>query len=120
MTASVEQFGVGVSWESSMDTNIYDNVTARIVAELEQGAAPWIKPWQSGRRNGSGVMPANAATGRCYSGINVPILWMAAADQGYEQPGWMTFQQARKLGAHVRKGRERHDSCLHEAAYDRS
>jgi len=25
-------------------TNVYEQVTARIVAELEKGAAPWIKP----------------------------------------------------------------------------
>lgn len=34
-----------------------------------------------------GVMPINAATHRCYSGINVPILWMAAAAKGFDQPG---------------------------------
>ena len=90
--------------KSATRRDIYTEVTNKIIAELEQGAAPWVKPWTSGRKNGIGVMPANAATGRTYAGINVPILWMAAADRGFEQPGWMTLNQANKLGGKVRKG----------------
>ena len=90
--------------EQEMKRDIYAEVTDKIVAELEKGAAPWVKPWKSGRKNGVGVMPVNAATGRSYSGINVPILWMAADACGFEQPGWMTLSQANKLGGKVRKG----------------
>jgi antirestriction protein ArdC len=28
-----------------MKRDIYAEVSARIVAELERGAAPWVKPW---------------------------------------------------------------------------
>jgi len=31
-----------------MQQSIYDNVTQRIISELERGAAPWIKPWNAG------------------------------------------------------------------------
>jgi antirestriction protein ArdC len=39
---------------------LYEQVTAKIVAELEAGAVPWTKPWQH-QHTGS-VMPANFAT----------------------------------------------------------
>lgn len=85
-----------------MSTKIYAEVTARIVAELERGVAPWVKPWDSGM---SGYcMPVNAATKRPYRGVNVLALWAAAAVGGYPLPRWLTFRQAHELGGHVRKG----------------
>src|ERR1700692_1154202 len=83
-------------------TNLYEQVTAKIVAELEAGGVPWTKPWRS-PHSGS-VMPQNFATSRPYSGINIPILWGAAIGAGYERHQWLTFKQAKALGAHVRKG----------------
>ena len=82
--------------------NLYEQVTAKIVAELETGAVPWTKPWRSSH-SGS-VMPQNFVTGRPYSGINIPILWGAAIGAGYERHHWLTFKQAIDLGGHVRKG----------------
>ena len=82
--------------------SIYEAVTARIVNELEQGTAPWVKPWTS--KEGSTDLPSNAATGRPYSGVNVLLLWGAAIEKGYAQGKWLTFRQAQTLGARVRKG----------------
>ena len=82
--------------------SIYESVTAKIVAELEEGTAPWVKPWTS--KGGSTDLPRNAATGRQYSGVNVLLLWSAAIEKGYAQGKWLTFRQAQALGAHVRKG----------------
>jgi len=82
--------------------DLYQSVTADIVADLEAGVAPWVKPWKAGKC--TGIMPTNAITGRCYSGINVPILWHAADARGYATNGWLTFKQALDHGAHVRKG----------------
>jgi antirestriction protein ArdC len=81
--------------------NVYEIVTAKIVAELEQGTVPWVKPWQ-----GSGIadLPYNAATGRRYNGVNVLLLWAATLDKGYRHATWLTFLQASALGGKVRKG----------------
>jgi antirestriction protein ArdC len=49
-------------------------------------------------------MPANAVTGRCYSGINVLILWAAVIEGGYASQRWLTYRQAVAAGGHVRKG----------------
>ena len=49
-------------------------------------------------------MPKNAATGRCYSGINVLILWDAVIEDGFAGQSWLTFRQALSLGGNVLKG----------------
>jgi antirestriction protein ArdC len=48
-------------------------------------------------------MPHNRATGRAYSGINVPILWSEAMMHGYKTHEWLTYKQCLTLGAQVRK-----------------
>ena len=86
--------------------DLYESVTRGIVTQLEQGVAPWTKPWKNGKT--TGIMPTNAATGRPYNGINIPILWAAADALGYPVSGWMTFKQAQALGATVRQGEKGH------------
>ena len=81
---------------------IYETVTNQIIAELEAGAIPWTQPWKNQRRGG--VMPLNAATGRPYSGINIPILWHAVRVNGYPSHEWMTFKQAVEKKACIKKG----------------
>lgn len=79
--------------------DLYRTVTASIIAELENGAIPWVRPWK-----GTTLMPTNAATGRRYNGINIPILWYIAEKRGYPHQLWCTYRQAQELGAQVRKG----------------
>ena len=76
------------------------HVSARILAELEAGALPWVKPWSA---TPGANTPCNAVTNRPYSGCNVVLLWMAQA-AGYRTPRFLTFKQAVELGGHVRKG----------------
>jgi antirestriction protein ArdC len=83
-----------------VNSDLYASVTARIVAELEQGAAPWIKPWSA---TAGANTPCNAVSNRPYSGCNVILLWMAQA-AGYRTPRFLTFKQALELGGNVRKG----------------
>jgi antirestriction protein ArdC len=83
-----------------MKCDLYAEVSARIVAELERGAAPWIKPWST---TAGANTPCNAVSNRPYSGCNVVLLWMAQAS-GYRTPRFLTFKQALELGGNVRKG----------------
>ena len=85
--------------------SLYDEVTRRIIAELEAGRFPWVQPW--GCAEGAGLapgLPRNALTGRTYSGVNVLILWGAVIEQGFPSQGWLTFRQALEAGGNVRKG----------------
>ncbi|ATE65689.1 ArdC family protein [Rhizorhabdus dicambivorans] len=83
--------------------SLYDEVTARIVSELEAGRFPWVQPW--GRTGGTGPgLPRNALTARSYSGVNVLILWGAVIEHGWSSQSWLTFRQAQDAGGCVRKG----------------
>src|SRR5579883_855310 len=81
----------------------YTRVTAQIIADLERGTRPWVKPWQAEHMAGKITRPLRH-NGLPYAGINVLMLWTAAVANGYAAPIWMTFRQALELGAHVRKG----------------
>jgi antirestriction protein ArdC len=85
-----------------MKRDLHAEVSARIIAELEAGAAPWVKPWSA---TPGANTPCNAVSNRPYSGCNVILLWMAQA-AGYRTPRFLTFKQALELGGNVRK-RER-------------
>ena len=80
--------------------DIYAAATDRIVAALEQGTAPWVRPWTA---TGSG-MPRNGSTGRNYNGVNVLLLWAEAHAKGYDSGEWLTYRQAKLAGGNVRKG----------------
>jgi antirestriction protein ArdC len=82
--------------------SLYQEVTDRIIRELEEGRVPWVQPWASAKA--ALGLPKNAATGRAYSGINVLILWGAVIEQGFPAQQWLTFRQALTLGGHVMKG----------------
>ena len=82
--------------------SLYDEVTASIIAQLEAGAFPWVRPWSTALA--APGLPRNAVTGRPYSGINVLILWGAVIEGGYPSQDWLTFRQALAAGGNVRKG----------------
>ena len=86
-----------------MKQDIYQQVTDKIIADLEQGELTWHKPWAAGNMDGRIVKPLRH-NGMPYNGINVLMLWGAAMEGGYLSPFWMTFKQAKEHGAHVRKG----------------
>ena len=84
--------------------DLYEEITSKIIAELEAGRFPWVQPWGSSAVAAPLAMPKNAATGRRYSGINVLILWGAVVARGFSCQSWLTFRQALSLGGNVRKG----------------
>jgi antirestriction protein ArdC len=85
-------------------TSLYEEITARIIADLEAGTFPWAQPWGAGSEKAALGLPRNAATGKSYSGINVLILWGQLFDGGFACQSWLTFRQAISLGGTVRKG----------------
>lgn len=80
--------------------DVYQEVTDRIIAELEAGTVPWVKPWAAA----GNAMPHNALSGRAYNGVNVLLCWATQMHKGYTSNGWLTYKQAGALGGHVRKG----------------
>ena len=82
--------------------SLYDEVTATIIAQLEAGVFPWVRPWSA--TNVAPGLPCNAVTRRAYSGINILVLWGAVIEGGYPSQDWLTFRQAQSAGGTVRKG----------------
>lgn len=78
-----------------MTISIYKTVTASILAELEAGALPWIKPWRA-----DAGADRNLVSGKPYRGVNRMLLAVAT------KPGntWATFNQWKDKGAMVKRG----------------
>ena len=79
--------------------DVYSEITNTIIAELEKGVMPWVPAWDT-------PMPCRPmrATEEPYRGINVLLLWIAAANAGFQSPYWFTYRQVVKVGGFVRKG----------------
>ena len=101
-----------------MKTDLYERVTAQIVASLEQGVRPWLKPWNAEHAAGRITRPLRG-NGVPYQGINVLMLWGASVERGYAAPIWMTFKQALELGGCVRKG-ERGSLVVYASTFSRT
>ena len=79
-----------------MSALIYQQVTDKIIAELESGTIPsWVKNW-----SGDAGSDCNVITKKTYSGINTIILGMS----GFKSPYWATYKQWVSIGAQVSKG----------------
>lgn len=95
--------------------NIHKEISDKIVAAMEQGKLPWIKPWSG---MGGASMPRNAVTRRAYSGANVPLLWLASEANGYTSNRWLTYKQAQELGGNIRKG-EKATMVVYASTFER-
>ncbi len=83
-------------------SNIYETITAKILAAIESNPDDPVLPWQRGGFNPT--LPINATTQAAYRGINILSLWVSALERGYESGEWATLKQWNAIGAHVRKG----------------
>jgi antirestriction protein ArdC len=87
---------------SETSSALYGRVTDRVLTALENGVAPWRRPWKAHvTATGERVwQPRNAITGRAYRGVNILLLAMS----GFPDQRWVTFNQAKAAGGSVRKG----------------
>ena len=77
-------------------------ITDRIIAELEKGATPWVKPWKRLKGQPGQGMPYNPVSGTLYRGIN--HFWLGM--QPFAVPYYLTFKQAQQLGGSVKAGQK--------------
>ena len=81
--------------------NVYQVVTDKIIAQMEQGIIPWQKPWTYA---GAGMedlrnCAINYQTRKPYSMLNQWLL-------GFRAGEYLTWKQAEALGGKVKKGAE--------------
>ena len=84
---------------------IYDQLTSRILEKMASNVIPWRKPWKE--LKASGQTPRNIR-GRAYRGYN----WFFLLMQGFEEPVFLTFNQAKALGGTVKKGEHGFPICF--------
>ena len=80
--------------------NYRKELTDKIIQALENGTAPWIRPWDENPTMTG--MPYNALSERPYHGGN--SLWLQC--QPYQDPRWCTYKQAQEQGWQVMKGEQ--------------
>lgn len=66
-----------------------------IIVEIEKG----VLPWESGL-----LIACNAVTLKNYKGNNLIALLLKAQSKGYQDPRWMTFNQAKSKGWSIKSG----------------
>jgi len=80
--------------------DVYKQVTAGLIAEIEAGVAIWRKPWVVSSAN----QPQNGISERPYRGFNRVQLGFLQEQLGSSDPRWYTYKGASEAGFQVRKG----------------
>jgi antirestriction protein ArdC len=84
--------------------DIYQEITDKMIAALEAGTLPWVKPFKAGESVGNCELPHNAISSKNYQGINTLLLWGEQQEKGFQSNTWLTYKQAAALGGNVLKG----------------
>lgn len=78
----------------------HERFAEKVISLLEQGTAPWQKPWEPAR----GMSFHNPASGTVYRGVNRLNLAISSLENGFDDPRWMTMRQANEQGYRIKKG----------------
>ncbi|MGQ5486156.1 DUF1738 domain-containing protein [Photobacterium damselae subsp. piscicida] len=89
---------------AKVSKDMYQIVTDRIIAALENGVKPWACPWDKTQQ--CDMLPVNFKTKAQYSGVNILLLWSEIVAKGYSSLYWLTYKQAAELGGNVIKGQK--------------
>ncbi|MCA9027599.1 MAG: DUF1738 domain-containing protein [Planctomycetaceae bacterium] len=98
--------------------DVYQRVTDKIIADLTRGVRPWHRPWQAEYAAGRITRPLRH-NGEPYHGVNILMLWAEAEERRLACPYWLTFQQAKQLGGHVRKG-EKGSTVVYASSFQKT
>ena len=83
---------------------MYADITAQIIKKIEDGCPPWLRPYN---KMGGGLPLRH--NGVPYRGMNIIMLWMT----DFDNPYWMTYNQAQQLGGQVVKGTKSPTKVFH-------
>ena len=84
--------------EGGARIDVKHEVAQRLIEALEQGGAPWQRPWSV--QSGQAMRPINPTTQNGYRGINRVLLALSGRSSNL----WMTYQQAADKCWQVKKG----------------
>ena len=90
-------------WSNSKSARQFtEQVATRVAPQVEEGKAPWQKGYD--KASDADLQPFNPSTGKRFKGLNAIQLKSVAQEKGYNDPRWMSFRTANRVGAKVRKG----------------
>jgi antirestriction protein ArdC/phage/plasmid primase-like uncharacterized protein len=92
--------GIGQRGSPETATPYHRKVAEKIISLMERDLAPWQRPWKAGEMR----LPHNPVSGTRYRGGNLILLAAEAIDRGYGDSRWLTYNQAQKIGAQVKRG----------------
>ena len=79
---------------------IHRMVADQVIKAMETSGTNWVKSWTTP----TGQLPTSMSTNKQYNGINLLILGMERAANGYGSHHWATYKQWSKMDAQVKKG----------------
>ncbi len=92
-------------WTATNSARTFSREVAdRLSCQIADNRAPWQKQWD--KPTGADLPPFNPATGKRYHGLNAIQLRSVAEEKGFNDPRWITYSGAKKMGAHVRAGEQ--------------
>ncbi len=94
---------------------VRDEMVKTLLEHIEKNPTDW----QSGWNNIAAGAPYNGKTNTAYRGMNALYLAFLGAKRGYKDTRWVTFNQAKELGASVKKG-EKSAPVIFFEFYDRA
>lgn len=81
--------------------DLYQEVTDSIIQLLESAELKVEMPWTM---SSGGLLPHNAENKKMYRGLNMLLLGITGMFRDYDNNGWLTFKQIKRLGGAVKKG----------------
>lgn len=90
-------------WSNSKSARDHtQEVAVRVARQIEKGTASFQKGYD--RPKDADLQPFNPATGKRFRGLNAIQLKSVAQEKGYNDPRWMSFRTANRIGAKIQKG----------------
>lgn len=81
---------------------IHRIIADQVIKAMETSGTDWVKSWTTP----AGQLPTSMSTSKQYRGINLLILGMTRAANGYGSHHWATYKQWASMGAQVQKGQK--------------
>ena len=90
-------------WSNSKSARQFtEQVATRVAGQIKQGQASFQQGFD--KPKGANLQPFNPATGKRFKGLNAVQLKSVAREKRYNDPRWMSYRTANRVGMAIKKG----------------